>query len=297
MSKLIHFDEVRNNNLKSTILILFFFLLVGAIGYIVGLLWNNIALGVILTLIFGLIYTLIVWFAGKNMLMALAGAKEVTKKEYPFLYHTVEGLSISAGIPTPKCYVIDSPALNAFATGRNPKEGAVAVTTGLMDKLNREELEGVLAHEIAHIKNYDIRTMMLAAILVGVVVLLSDFFLRSMIWGGGSRNRDGKAQLIMIIAGIVLAILAPIIANMIKLAISRKNEYAADARAAVITRNPKALASALRKITKDPNELQVSNATAHMYIGNPNKKKTSWFRNLFSTHPPSGERIRRLESM
>lgn len=295
--KLVHFDEVRNNNIKSALLIFLFLLMVAGFGYIVGLLWGNIVLGITVTLIIGIIYSLIAYFSGRNMIMSIAGAKPVTKKEYPYLYHTVEGLSLAAGIPTPKCYVIESKSLNAFATGRGLEDSAVAVTTGLMEKLNREELEGVMAHEIAHIKNRDIRTMMLAAVLVGIIVLLADVFLRSIIFGGGN-NRDGRATAILFVIGIVLAILAPIFAEMIRLAISRKNEYAADARAAVLTRNPRGLANALRKISEDPNPMESANrATAHLYIGSPYKKKRRFFQKFFSTHPPTEERIKRLDSM
>lgn len=297
MSKLVHFDEVRNNNIKSAFLIFIFLLIVAGFGYIVGILWGNIFLGLFVTLTIGIIYSIIVFFSGRNMVMALAGAKPVTKKEYPYLYHTVEGLSLAAGIPTPKCYVIHTPSLNAFATGRGLDDGAVAVTTGLLEKLNREELEGVMAHEIAHIKNRDIRTMMLAAVLVGVVIILADIFLRSIIFGAG-RGRDSRGNAILIVVGIVLAILAPIFAEIIRLAISRKNEYAADARAAVLTRNPRGLANALRKISNDPKPLEETNrAMAHLYIGSPYKKKRSFFRKYFSTHPPTEERIRRLEAM
>ena len=232
-------------------------------------------------------------------MLTLSRAKPVTKKEYPHLYHSVEGLSLAAGIPTPKAYVIEDKALNAFATGRNPKEGAVVVTTGLLEKLNREEVEGVLAHEISHIKNYDVRAMMIAAIMTGVVILLSDFMLRSFLWGGGRRRSSGggKGQVFIIILALVLAILAPLIAQMIKLAISRKREYAADAGAAVLTRYPKGIANALRKISGDVNEVQTATkANAHMYISSPFKKK-GVMRNLFSTHPPVDERIKRLEQM
>ncbi|MFT4261128.1 MAG: M48 family metallopeptidase [Candidatus Woesearchaeota archaeon] len=298
MAKLVHFDEVRNNNIKSFVLILLFLLMVAGFGYLVGLLWGNILVGITVTLVIGIIYSLIAYFSGRNMVMSIAGAKEVSKKEYPHLYHTVEGLSLAAGIPTPKCYVIQSNSLNAFATGRNLDDSAVAVTTGLMEKLNREELEAVMAHEIAHVKNRDIRTMMLAAVLVGIIVLLSDVFLRSIIFGGGGNNRDGRLTVILFVVGIVLAILAPIFAEIIRLAISRKNEYAADARAAVLTRNPRALANALRKISNDPNPMESTNrAVAHLYIGSPYRKKRRFFQKYFSTHPPTDERIKRLEAM
>ena len=297
MNKRVNFDEIRNNNFRSFLLFILFMILIGGIGAIVGLIYDNFYFGLILALIFGIIYSLIVWFAGSKILLTLSNAKPVTKKEYPHLYHSIEGLSLAAGIPTPKAYVIEDKALNAFATGRNPKEGAVVVTTGLMEKLNREELEGVLAHEISHIKNYDIRAMMIAAIMTGVVVLLSDFMLRSFLWGGGRSRGNGKGNALVIVLALVLAILAPLIAQMIKLAISRKREYAADAGAAVLTRYPKGIANALRKISGDVNEVKsATNATAHMYISSPFKKK-GMMRNLFSTHPPVEERIKRLEEM
>jgi len=300
-SKLVHFDEIRNNNFKSFLLFILFMMLIAGLGLLVGLIWGNLYFGLILAVVFGFAYALIAYFAGGNMLMALAGAKPVTKKEYPHLYHTVEGLAIAAGVPTPKAYVINDPAPNAFATGRDPEHGAIAVTTGLLEKMNREELEGVVAHEMAHIKNYDIRSMMIAAIMVGVIILLSDFLLRSFIWGGmsggGGGNRGGGPQLILILVGIALAILAPLIGEMIKLSISRKREYAADARAAVLTRNPRGLANALKKISQDPNELRNTNkATAHLFISSPFRKK-GFIRGLFSTHPPVGDRIKRLEAM
>ncbi len=300
-SKLVHFDEIRNNNFKSFLLFILFMMLIAGLGLLVGLIWGNLYFGLILAVVFGFAYALIAYFAGGNMLMALAGAKPVTKKEYPHLYHTVEGLAIAAGVPTPKAYVINDPAPNAFATGRDPEHGAIAVTTGLLEKMNREELEGVVAHEMAHIKNYDIRSMMIAAIMVGVIILLSDFLLRSFIWGGmsggGGGNRGGGPQLILILVGIALAILAPLIGEMIKLSISRKREYAADARAAVLTRNPRGLANALKKISQDPNELRNTNkATAHLFISSPFRKK-GFIRGLFSTHPPVGDWIKRLEAM
>jgi heat shock protein HtpX len=298
MEKRINFNEIRNNNFKSFLLFIMFMILIGGIGSVVGLFYGDLYFGLIISLVFGIIYSLIVWFAGSNILLSLSRAKPVTKQEYPHLYHSIEGLSLAAGIPTPKAYVIEDKALNAFATGRNPKEGAVVVTTGLLEKLNREELEGVIAHELSHIKNYDIRSMMIAAIMTGVVILLSDFMLRSFLWGGG-RRRDsgGKGQGLIIVLALVLAILAPLIAQMIKLAISRKREYAADAGAAVLTRYPKGIANALRKISGDATEVKsASRANAHMYISSPFKKK-GFMKNLFSTHPPVEERIKRLEQM
>jgi heat shock protein HtpX len=295
--KRVNFDEIRNNNFKSFLLFVMFMGLIALIGAIAGFFFGSIYYGLFLAVIFGIIYSLIVWNAGSSMLLHLSNAKPVTKQEYPHLYHSIEGLSLAAGIPTPKAYVINDRALNAFATGKNPKNSAVVVTTGLMEKLNREELEGVLAHEISHIKNYDIRSMMIAAVMTGVIVLLSDIMLRSFLFGGGRRS-EGKGNGLMIVVAIVLAILAPLVAQMIKLAISRKREYAADAGAAVLTRYPKGIANALRKISSDVNPLQsANNATAHLYISSPFKGKRNFFKNLFSTHPPIEERIKRLDEM
>ena len=297
VQKLVHFDEIRNNNIKSIFMFFAFLIIIAGLGTIVGYFWGNIYFGIILAVVFGTAYALIAWFAGANMLLSLSKAKPVTKQEYPFLFHTLEGLSLASGLPTPKAYVIEDSSLNAFATGRDPEHSAIVVTTGLLKKLNREELEGVIAHEMYHIKNFDIRAMMLAAIMVGVIVLMSDLMLRSFLWGGGGR-RDGKAAAIFIVIGIVLAILSPLIGELIRLSISRRREYSADAGAATLTRYPQGLANALKKIRDDTNELQTANkATAHMYISSPFKKKKSWLKNLFSTHPDINDRISRLEAM
>jgi heat shock protein HtpX len=299
--KLVNFDEIRNNNFKSVLLFFLFMIIIVLLGLILGLIWGSMMFGIILAIIFGLIYGLIAWFSGADMLLALSKAKPATKKEYPYLLNTIEGLALAAGMPTPKAYIIEDDALNAFATGRDPKNSAIVVTSGLLKKMNREELEGVIGHEMYHIRNYDIRAMMVAAVMVGVIMLLSDFLLRSFLWGGkgGDREGGGNAQLIFIAVGLVLAILAPLIGELIKLSISRKREYSADAGGATLTRYPQGLANALKKIRDDPDPLvdTANKATAHMYISSPFKKKSSWFQNLFSTHPPIDERIRRLEAM
>jgi len=300
--RLIHFDEIKKNNRVSVLLFFFFLILIGILGVVVGLFWGSIEFGVILALIFGLVYALIAWFSGADMLLALTKAKPATKKDYPHLVNTVEGLSIAAGLAiVPKTYIIDDTALNAFATGRDPEHSAIVVTTGLLNKLNREELEGVVAHEMSHIKNYDIRSMMIAAVMVGVIVMLSDFMLRSFLWGGrGNSDREGgQAQIIFIVIGLVLAILAPLIGEMIKLALSRKREYAADATGAMLTRYPAGLANALKKIKNDPDPLvdSANKATAHLFISTPFRKQKGWLTKLFSTHPPIEERIARLEQM
>src|SRR3989344_3326288 len=296
----IMFNEIKSNKIKSVLLMSLFILIIGILGAAVGIFFGSIIFGLALAIIISMIYIHITYFTGDKMILKMSGAREVTKKEYPHLYHTVEGLAIAASIPTPKAYVIDDSALNAFATGRDPKNASITVTTGLLKKLNRQELEGVIAHEMSHIKNYDVRFMMLTVILVGIIVLLSDFLLRSF-WYGGHGDRRGKGNLgiIIILFAVVLAILAPIIGNLIKLAISRKREFLADAHGAILTRYPPGLAGALKKISKDPDPLvdKANKATAHLFISTPFRKKTGIITNLFSTPPPIDERIKRLEEM
>lgn len=292
----IAFNDIRRNNIETWILVFLFFLIISLIGLGIGAYIGDIFIGLIITTLFGVVYTLIVFYSGDRMIMSLSGAKPATKKEYPHLFHTVEGLAIAAGIPAPKCYVINDSALNAFATGRSPETASIAVTTGLLEKLNREELEGVVAHEMSHIKNNDIKVMMIAAVLVGLILLLSQFLLRSFLWGGkGGRREQNNATIIFILAGLVLAIFAPIISELIRLAISRKREYMADASGAMLTRYPQGLANALKKISKDPDPLvdNANKATAHLFISTPFRGKSG----LFSTHPPIEERIKRLQAM
>ena len=234
------------------------------------------------------------------MILTMTRAKPADRKKYPHFVNTVEGLAIAAGIKKPKAYVIEDDALNAFATGRDPEHASITVTTGLLNKMNRLELEGVVAHEMSHIKNYDIRVMMLAAVMVGLTILLSDFLLRSFLWGGGGRKREqNKITLILIAAGIILAILSPFIGEAIKLAISRKREFLADADGALLTRYPKGLADALRKIKKDPDPLvdYANKATSHLFISTPFRKKKGFIAKLYSTHPPLDERIKALDAM
>ncbi len=297
------FDEIRINKIKSFIIIILFLAFVLVVGGFLGYYYAAGApggwqFGVVLAFIAGGIYFLIAWFSGGSMVLATTGAREVTKKEYPHLFHTVEGLALAAGVPKPKCYVIEDSALNAFATGRDPKHGAICVTTGLLQKLNRQELEGVVAHEMSHIKNYDIRVMLLAAVLVGVLTLIADIFLRSLLFGGGRRDGKGGGNAVLIIIGLALVILSPLIGQLIKLAISRKREYLADATGAMLTRYPPGLASALKKIRSDPDPLvdHANRATAHLFISTPFRKKKFAGR-LFATHPPIDERIKRLEAM
>lgn len=298
------YEEISANKWKSSFLVIFFLAFVILLGFIIGFFYGSPVSGLILSMIIGLIYFLISYYGGANAILTMTRAKEATKPEYTYLINTVEGLSIAAGLPkVPKIYVIDDSALNAFATGRSPEHASITVTTGLLNKLNRLELEGVIAHEMSHIKNYDIRVMMLAAVMVGLTVLLSDFLLRSFLWGSKDSNNDhGQIRIIFIVVGLVLAILAPLVGEVIKLAISRKREFLADASGALLTRYPKGLADALRKIKSDPDPLvdYANKATAHLFISTPfrrDKRKISWVQNLFSTHPDINERIKRLDEM
>jgi heat shock protein HtpX len=241
------------------------------------------------------------YFAGDKLVLAQSQAKPLGPNESPQLQNIVETLAIGLGIDPPKVYLIDDTAPNAFATGRDPKHASIAVTRGLLEKLDRTELEGVIAHEMSHVVNRDIRVMLLVTVLVGTIALISDGVLRSMRFGiggrRGSRDRGGGAGIIAILA-IVLAILTPIIATLIQLAVSRQREYLADASGALLTRYPPGLASALKKISADPEALEVANkATASLYIANPLRDRPAFLDGLFNTHPPIAERVKRLEAM
>lgn len=296
------YEEIVANKRRSYLLIACFFLFVIGLGLMIGFFYGNQYFGLGLALVVGLVYFLFSYYGGAGAILTMTKAKEATKPQYTHLINTAEGLAIAAGLAKPpKVYVIDDSALNAFATGRDPEHSAVTVTTGLLEKMNKLELEGVLAHEISHIKNYDIRVMMLAAVMVGLTVLLSDFLLRSFLWGShGEKKEAGNITIVLILVGVALAILSPFVGEAIKLAISRKREYLADASGAKLTRYPKGLAEALRKIKDDPDPLvdHANKATSHLFISTPfRKEKRSFMNNLFSTHPPLEERISRLEKM
>ena len=239
------------------------------------------------------------WYSD-TLVIKMSGAIPTTREEHFDLWNAVENLSITAGLPMPKLYIINDDSPNAFATGRDKEHAAVAVTTGLLVMLNKNELEGVIAHELSHIGNRDILLGTVVVVLVGFIAILSDMFLRTAGWGGDNREEDNRLGLILMIAGVVLAIFAPIVAQLIQLAISRKREFLADASGALLTRYPEGLASALEKISIDPEGLQkVSTATAHLYIANPLKdsKGMSFLTKLFATHPPAEERISALRGM
>lgn len=257
----------------------------------------------------GILYFGVVFAVGMNvwsywysdsLVIKMSGARPATREEFFDLWNAVENLSITAGLPMPKVYVVDDPSPNAFATGRDKEHAAVAATTGLLAMLNKTELEGVIAHELSHIGNRDTLLGTVVVVLVGFVAILSDIFLRSSMWGGGDRERNNQFGAVLLIAGIVLAILAPIIAQLIQLAISRRREFLADASGALLTRYPEGLATALEKISASPVGLKrVSTATAHLYISNPLKdgKMVSFMGRLFSTHPPVEERLAALRGM
>jgi heat shock protein HtpX len=281
-------------------LVLVFILIISGLGYVFARLTGHVYV-LPIAVVVAIVMSVGSYYYSDSIVLAMSHAQPATKEEYPHFVNTVEGLALAAGLPIPRPYVIDDPAPNAFATGRDPKHAAIAVTTGLLDKMNRVELEGVLAHEMSHIKDYDIRLMALVAVLAGTIVLLSDWLLRSMWWGGGRRrddDRGGDGGGIMIIVAIVAAIISPIIATLIELAVSRKREFLADAEGAMLTRYPEGLASALEKITADGEPLESANkATAHMYICNPLADHGGTLNALFSTHPPVEERIKRLRAM
>jgi heat shock protein HtpX len=296
-------DRIAANKRNSLFLIAIFLAFVAVFGYVIGYAWIGdpvrALFGLVLAFVVGTISGFVSYYAGGRIVLAASRAQEVTHNEAPQLFNVVEEMAIAGGLPMPKVYIIKDSAPNAFATGRDPEHACVAVTSGLLEKLNRDELQGVIAHEMSHVGNFDIRYAMLVGILVGTTVLISDFFLRSL-WFGGGRRREGggQAQIIMIIVAVVLAILAPIFARLLQLSISRQREYLADATAVKFTRNPKGLADALQKISGDREVLEAANrATAHLYIVNPIKRFEKRATGLFSTHPPIEERIQILRSM
>ncbi len=290
----------QNSNIRKTwLLMISFFVVVMVIGYAVAWYLGNPSI-----LYFAVIFALLMnvgsyWFSDK-LVLRMTAARPITKAEAPELYNIVENLSIAAGLPMPKVYVVDDPSPNAFATGRNPEHAVVAATTGLLQILDRNELEGVMAHEMSHIGNRDMLVMTVAVVLAGFVALLADFLSRSIMFGGGN---DRERHPLFLILGILGIILAPIAAKLIQTAISRKREYLADASAALLTRYPEGLASALEKISNHHQPMNhVSHATAHLFISDPfggDKKKTIGERinNLFATHPPASDRIRILREM
>jgi heat shock protein HtpX len=297
------YDRIGQNRRDTFLLLLLFVALVAgmsiAVGIILGLPYPYAPLLIIPFLLFALFR----YYSSSRVALAISQAHRVTKEDEPELFRTVENLCIGAGLPMPEVYVIEDGSPNAFATGRDPQHAAIAVTRGLLQKMDHLELEGVIAHELSHIGNYDIRLMTVVVVLVGVVALMADLMLRLTLFGAGSRssNRDrnaGGAAVIIYAVALIAVILTPIAAQLIRFAISRQREYLADASGALLTRYPEGLASALQKISTDTDPLEVANkATAHLYINDPLREHSSFLNSLFSTHPPVGERIARLRAM
>lgn len=293
------YKQIASNKRNSFLLIAIFIIFILGLGWLFGELTEFGYSGVILAFIIALGMSLFGYYSGDKLALWTAGARPIAKEDNPYAYRMVENLCITAGLPLPKIYIIPDLAINAFATGRDPQHSSIAITTGAVEKLENEELEGVIAHELSHIKNYDIRLMMLVLVLVGIVALLSNWLIRIQFFGGRRRSREtAQIGLIFLALGVILAILSPIIAKLIQLAISRKREYLADASGVLLTRYPEGLARALEKIQAEKRPLmRANNATAHLYIANPFGGTKKFLSNLFSTHPPIEERIKTLRKM
>ena len=291
------YTQQSKNVTKTWLLMTLVFLVVIALGWFFGLYFNNPSI-VIIFAVFAIVLNIVSYWYSDTVVIKLSGARPATREEFFDLYTVVENLAITAGLPTPKIYVVNDPAPNAFATGRDKNHAAICATTGLLAILNKTELEGVIAHELSHIGNRDMLVSTVVVVLVGFISIISDVFMRSLWFGGGRRRNDneGESGSVLMIVGIILAILAPLIGTLIQLSISRKREYLADASGALLTRYPEGLADALRKIGKYGQPLiHQSNAIAHLYIADPlGGKKTSWYKTLFLTHPPINDRINAL---
>jgi heat shock protein HtpX len=286
-----------DSNIRKTWAYLFLFaLIVIGLGWLISFLLETQVI-VLIAVIFAVLMNFFAYWYSDKIVLKMSGAKPIEKSDNPELYRILENLSITAGLPMPKLYIINESQPNAFATGRDPKHGVVAVTTGLLEKLEKAEIEGVLAHELAHIGNRDVLLSTIVVVLVGMVVIMTDFFFRASLRGGRRNSKDGGLAVIMIVISLVLMILAPLLAQMMKMAISRKREFLADSSGALLTRYPDGLARALEKIASDPNSMTRANdATAHMYISSPFRggDKKSKLHKLFMTHPPVEERIKAL---
>lgn len=295
------YQQIDSNKRKTVFLVAIFIAIVMFIGWTFSVTTNAGYSGLVFAFIIAIGTSLVGYFQGDKLALLTAGAQgPIAQTDNPYLYRLVENLAITAGLPLPKIYVISDAAINAFATGRDPQHASIAITTGAIEKLENEELEGVIAHELSHVKNYDILLMTLVLVLVGLIALLSDWFIRIRFWGGGRRDdrEDGRLQLIIMAFGVILLILSPLIGKLIQLAISRKREYLADASGALLTRYPEGLARALEKIGAENMPLKhANNATAHLYIASPFGRTKHLMSSLFSTHPPLEDRIINLRKM
>jgi len=292
------YNNIGRNKLNSFLLLSVFLIVVIFVAFSVGQIYDIYWLLPVIVVI-SFIQAFSSYYYSDKIALAVSRAKPLTATENRLVHNLVENIAITAGLPKPDLYIIEDSAPNAFATGRDPEHASLAVTSGLLEKLNKSELEGVLAHEMAHIGNYDIRYMSMVVVLVGIITMISDFAIRMSFYRSGSRSENGgQAQIIILVIGLLLIVLSPIIATFLQLAVSRKREFLADSTGALITRYPQGLAAALKKIATDPEPLEVANkATAHLYIENPIKqpgKKMSWLAKMFSTHPPVEERIEAL---
>jgi len=300
MERISFYNQIAKNKRKSFFLILIVFLVLIALGYVIGRIAgpDYFFLILIFSIIFSIVYILIGFYKSDKIALASVNAKPASDSEYPMFNSVVEGLCIASGLPKPRLYVFKSNQINAFASGRDPKHAVICVTTGALEKLNKQELEGVLAHELSHIANYDIRFMTLTAVLVGMVAIISEIFLRSLWFGGMKDSDNSKSNAILMIVGILLAILAPIAVQLVQFSISRKREFTADASAVKFVRSPTGLIGALKKISHDSvslsREPKISKAVAPLFISEPLRESIS---NAFSTHPPLKERISILERM
>ena len=292
------YDQIVANKMKTWFLISIFSVIIVLLGFVFGQWVGDVRLGIFLAVIVSVVMSLTGYYQGDSIALATSGAQAIEKKDRPELYRLVENLAITAGLPTPKIYIIPDPAMNAFATGRDPNHASLAVTSGLIQALDKQELEGVISHELSHIGNYDIRIMTIVVVLVGIILLLADIMTRSLFFGRGRRSNDNNDSAgIFLIIGIVLAILSPLFAQLIKLAVSRQREYLADASGVLLTRYPDGLIHALEKIAvQDQPMIRANHATAHLFLANPfDPHVTKKFEQLFSTHPPIEERIKRLK--
>lgn len=293
------YSQVAANKRKTIFLMAVFVLIIGLFGYVISL-WRGTPSLFIGIAIFATIYAFISYFASAKIALALSHAKPVEKKDAPELYRIVENLAITAGLPMPKVYIINDAAPNAFATGRDPNHAVVAATTGLLEIMEDEELEGVIAHELSHVGNYDIRVMGIVIMLVTVIALIADVLRNMFFWGGMGDDNDSRSSPLALVAVIAMAIIAPLVATLLQLAVSRKREFLADASGVLLTRYPEGLAQALAKIENSKQTMRHSNtATAHLFIANPlrQRRRSGGLAALFSTHPPTAERVRRLHEM
>lgn len=289
------YNEIAANKRKSAFIMLCFAVFACIIAYLVGWYAGGKSFAPY-AIIAALAYVVISYYSGSKLATALNGAKEVSSQDEKRFYRIVENLSITEGLPMPKVYIMEDPGLNAFAMGRDPQHAIVCATRGLLDTMSDSEVQGVMAHELAHVKNYDVRVSLVAFAIASIIGIMSDIVLRMMFWGGGDSDNDGPNNPVLMVIGIIAIILAPIVAALIQMAISRKREYLADASGALTTRYPEGLASALEKISQNTSTLKKqSSSTAHIFFANPLKKKS--FSNLFSTHPPIEDRIARLRQM